>query len=51
MTVRSFTTDVRLVVFVLCHPGRAETKLVKCKEEGAITADESVVGLLPLIEK
>jgi len=35
----------------MCHPGRVETNLVRCREEGAITADESVEGLLPLIEK
>lgn len=48
--VRSFAADVQDVDFVLCHPGRVETKLVKCKEEGAITADESVAVMLPLIE-
>lgn len=50
MIVRSFATDVQNVDFVLCHPGRVETKLVKCKEEGAITADESVAAMLPLID-
>ncbi|KAK4635374.1 C-factor [Fulvia fulva] len=49
--VRSFAVDVPDVTFVLCHPGRVETKLVKCKEEGAITAEESVESILPLIEK
>lgn len=48
--VRSFAVDVPEVSFILCHPGRVETKLVKCKEEGAITAEESVNGLLPLIK-
>ena len=43
--------DIPDVTFVLCHPGRVETKLVKCKEEGAITAEESVDGILPMIEK
>lgn len=47
--VRSFAADVQDVVFVLCHPGRVETKLVKCKEEGAITASESIAAMLPLI--
>lgn len=51
MIVRSFAADVPDVAFVLCHPGRVETKLVKCKEEGAITADESVDVMLPLIEQ
>jgi len=49
--VRSFTVDVPEVIFVLCHPGRVETKLVGWKEEGAISTGESVSGLLPLIEQ
>ncbi|KAK4990094.1 hypothetical protein LTR50_002724 [Elasticomyces elasticus] len=49
--VRSMSVDVPEVAFVLCHPGRVETKLVKCKEEGAIPAQESVEGLLPLIDR
>lgn len=49
--VRSFAVDVPEVVFILCHPGRVETKLVRCKEAGAISAEESVNGLLPLIER
>ena len=49
--VRSFAADVPDVSFILCHPGRVETKLVKCKEEGAITAEESVGQLIPLIDR
>lgn len=49
--VRSFVVDVPDVSFIMCHPGRVETKLVKWKEEGAISAQESVEGLLPLIEQ
>ena len=49
--VRSFAVDVPEVTFVLCHPGRVETKLVRCKELGAISAAESVDSILPLIEK
>lgn len=51
MVVRSFAVDVPEVVFVLCHPGRVETKLVRGREEGAIEAGESVKGILPLIER
>jgi NAD(P)-dependent dehydrogenase (short-subunit alcohol dehydrogenase family) len=51
MIVRSFAVDVPEVVFVLCHPGRVETKLVRGKEEGAIEAGESVKGIVPLIER
>jgi len=49
--IRSFVVDVPDVSFVMCHPGRVETKLVKWKEEGAISANESVEGLLPLIDR
>ncbi len=49
--VRSFAADVPEVSFILCHPGRVETKLVRSKEEGAISADESVQSLLPLIDQ
>lgn len=49
--VKSLSIDVPEVAFILCHPGRVETNLVRSREEGAITADESVAGLLPLIAK
>jgi NAD(P)-dependent dehydrogenase (short-subunit alcohol dehydrogenase family) len=48
--VRSFAVDVPEVAFVLCHPGRVETGLVRGREEGAIEVEESVGGILPLIE-
>jgi NAD(P)-dependent dehydrogenase (short-subunit alcohol dehydrogenase family) len=48
--IKSFSLDVHELVFVLCHPGRVESKLVKYKEDGAISAQESVCGLLPLVE-
>ena len=51
MIVRSFAVDVPEVVFVLCHPGRVETKLVKGREEGAIEAGESVRGIVPLVAR
>jgi len=51
MIVRSFAVDVPGVVFVLCHPGRVETALVRGREEGAIEAAESVNGIVPLIGK
>lgn len=31
--------------------GRVETNLVKCVELGAITGEESIAAILPLIEK
>jgi NAD(P)-dependent dehydrogenase (short-subunit alcohol dehydrogenase family) len=51
MIVRSFAVDVPGVVFVLCHPGRVETGLVRGREEGAIEAAESVAELVPLVER
>ncbi|KAG9943551.1 NAD(P)-binding protein, partial [Aureobasidium melanogenum] len=48
--IKSFSIDVSDVIFVLCHPGRVESRLVKYKEEGAISAEESVSGLLPLVQ-
>ncbi|EME87914.1 uncharacterized protein MYCFIDRAFT_85887 [Pseudocercospora fijiensis CIRAD86] len=51
MVVRSFAADEPEVVFVLCHPGRVETSLVRCVERGAITAEESIAAILPLVEK
>lgn len=50
MLVRSLAVDEPGVVWVLCHPGRVETGLVKGREEGAIEAGESVGGLVGLIE-
>ena len=49
--VRSLAVDVPDVSFILCHPGRVETKLVRCKEAGAISAEESIDAILPLIER
>jgi len=51
MIVRSFAVDVPGVVWVLCHPGRVETGLVRGKEKGAISANESVRGMVELIER
>ncbi|KAJ9644115.1 hypothetical protein H2201_007092 [Coniosporium apollinis] len=44
--VKSFSIDVPEVVFTLVHPGRVESGLVKCREEGAIEAGESVDEML-----
>ncbi|KAK6435339.1 hypothetical protein LTR95_008474 [Oleoguttula sp. CCFEE 5521] len=50
MIVRSFAVDVPRIAWVMCHPGRVETGLVDTIEEGAISAEESVSDLLPLIQ-
>jgi NAD(P)-dependent dehydrogenase (short-subunit alcohol dehydrogenase family) len=49
--VKSFSIDVPELVFCVLHPGRVETGLVKCKEDGAIDAEESVKNMLELIPK
>jgi NAD(P)-dependent dehydrogenase (short-subunit alcohol dehydrogenase family) len=48
--LKSFSVDVPGVAWVLCHPGRVESALVRYREEGAISAEESVQGLCPLID-
>lgn len=47
--VKSFSVDVPEVVFAIVHPGRVESGLVAVKEDGAISAEESVRELLGLI--
>lgn len=49
--VKSFSVDVPEVVFAIVHPGRVESGLVAVKEDGAITAEESVKDMLGLIGK
>lgn len=51
MLVRSLAVDVPEVTWVMCHPGRVETALVRWKEAGAISPAESVAGLMPLIAR
>lgn len=47
--VKSFSIDIPDVTWVLVHPGRVETKLVKCREQGAISAEESIEEMMKLI--
>lgn len=51
--VKSFSVDVPEVTCVLVHPGRVESNLVGkgVKEDGAVTAEESVDDMLTLIER
>ncbi|KAK8254346.1 hypothetical protein IWZ00DRAFT_228409 [Phyllosticta capitalensis] len=49
--VKSFSVDVPEVCFALMHPGRVETSLVKTHEEGAMTCDESLNDMLPVIQR
>lgn len=49
--VKSFSVDVPEVVFAVVHPGRVESGLVAVKEDGAISAEESVGNVLRLVER
>jgi NAD(P)-dependent dehydrogenase (short-subunit alcohol dehydrogenase family) len=48
--VKSFAVDVPEVCWLLVHPGRVESGLVAVREEGAISAEESVRDMVGLIE-
>lgn len=47
--VKSMSIDLPHVTFALLHPGRVETRLTKCREEGAIDVEESVADMLQFI--
>lgn len=47
--VRSLSIDIPHVMFALVHPGRVETGLTRCREEGAIEVEESVEDMLKLL--
>jgi NAD(P)-dependent dehydrogenase (short-subunit alcohol dehydrogenase family) len=49
--VKSFSIDVPEVCFACVHPGRVETGLVKIKEEGAISPQESLKDMIPIINQ
>lgn len=49
--VKSFSGDVPEIMFAIVHPGRVESGLVSVKEDGAISAEESVSNMLKLIER
>lgn len=49
--VKSLSFDLGGVVVLALHPGRVETGLVEWKEEGAISAEESLETCLPVIER
>lgn len=48
--VRSMSIDVPEVFFALVHPGRVATGLVSVKEDGAISCEESLKTVLPMID-
>lgn len=49
--VKSMGIDVPEVCFALVHPGRVETGLVSVKEDGAITCEESLGTMLPVLDR
>lgn len=49
--VKSMSIDVPEVCFALIHPGRVETGLVSVKEDGAITCEESLETMLPVLDR
>lgn len=49
--VRSMSVDIPEVCFALVHPGRVETGLVSIKEDGAMTCEESLRTMLPVLER
>ena len=49
--MKSFSIDVPDVCFACVHPGRVETGLVKTREEGAISTQESMETMLDVIGK
>lgn len=49
--LKSMSIDVPDVFFAMVHPGRVETGLVCVKEDGAISTEQSLEDLLPLVER
>ena len=49
--VKLFSVDVPEVVFAILHPSRVENGLVSVKEDGAISAEQSVSDMLKLMER
>ena len=48
--VKSFAIDVPEAIFTIVHPGRVESGLVSVKEDGAISAEESVGDMMKFID-
>ena len=49
--IKSLSIDVPEVAWTVVHPGRVETGLVQIKEDGAMTTEECLRDLMPLIER
>ena len=48
--VKSFAIDVPEAIITIVHPGRVESGLVSVKEDGAISAEESVGDMMKFID-
>ena len=48
--VKCFAIDVPEAIFTVVHPGRVESGLVSVKEDGAISAEESVGDMMEFID-
>ena len=48
--VKSFAIDVPEAIFTVVHPGRVESGLVSVKEDGAISAEESVGDMMKFVD-
>lgn len=49
--VKSMSVDVPEVFFAIMHPGRVETALVCIKEDGAMSCEESLRTMLPVLDR
>ncbi|CAN8105174.1 unnamed protein product [Discula destructiva] len=49
--LKSMSLDVPDVHFAMVHPGRVETGLVCVREDGAISPEQSLEDMLPLMER
>ena len=48
--IKSFAIDVPEAIFTIVHPGRVESGLVSVKEDGAISAEESVGDIMRFVD-
>ena len=48
--IKSFAIDVPEAIFTIVHPGRVESGLVSIKEDGAISAEESVGDIMKFVD-
>lgn len=49
--IKSMSVDVPKVCFAIMHPGRVKTGLVCVKEDGAMSCEESLKTMLPVLDR